>query len=49
MTDVPVDYSSPRRPARVNTTEWIKAHLERMDHPDPSPAPAADDPRTGRV
>jgi len=30
MTDVPVEYS-----ARVNTTEWIKAHLERMGHADP--------------
>ncbi|QQZ14457.1 MULTISPECIES: hypothetical protein [Rhodococcus] len=49
MTDVPVHYSSARPPGRVNTTEWIKAHLERMDHPDPSPAPAVDDPGTERV
>ncbi|CAG7587355.1 hypothetical protein ACVH9Z_04865 [Rhodococcus opacus] len=31
MTDVPVEC-----PARVNTTEWIKAHLERMGHADPA-------------
>ncbi|MFD6061825.1 hypothetical protein [Rhodococcus wratislaviensis] len=31
MTDVPVEY-----PARRNTTEWIKDHLERMGHADPA-------------
>ncbi|MFC0451201.1 hypothetical protein [Rhodococcus jostii] len=36
MTDIPVGYSLPQQlPARAVTTEWIKAHLARMDHADP--------------
>lgn len=41
MTDVPVEYSSRPSAATVNTTEWIKAHLARMDHADPVDTPAA--------
>jgi len=34
MTDIPVRNSPPQL-VRAVTTEWIKAHLERMDHTDP--------------
>ncbi|MFZ2176294.1 MAG: hypothetical protein WAW17_20095 [Rhodococcus sp. (in: high G+C Gram-positive bacteria)] len=45
MTDVPVECSSRPSAATVNTTEWIKAHLARMDHADPADTPAAGDAR----
>ena len=32
MTDTRTEYTAPASTAAVNTTEWIKAHLERMDH-----------------
>ncbi|WP_179377691.1 hypothetical protein [Rhodococcus sp. ACS1] len=43
MTDIPVEY-----PARFNTTEWIKAHLERMGQADPATGETRHepDPRT---
>ncbi|KAF0966680.1 MULTISPECIES: hypothetical protein [Rhodococcus] len=37
MTDGPAEYTPPRS-ARPHTTEWIKAHLERMDRTDPQAA-----------
>lgn len=38
MTDGPAEYMPPRS-ARAHTTEWIKAHLARMDRTDPQAAP----------
>ncbi|UZG60446.1 hypothetical protein [Rhodococcus opacus] len=38
MTDGPAEYTPPGS-ARAHTTEWIKAHLERMDRTDPQAAP----------
>lgn len=46
MTDIPVEFTLPRSPARAVTTEWIKEHLERMDHTDPVIDPNDDTART---
>lgn len=49
MTDMPVGYPLPQQlPARAVTTEWIKAHLARMDHADPLLAPTGDQARAAR-
>ncbi|MDF3307957.1 hypothetical protein [Rhodococcus koreensis] len=38
VTDGPAEYTPPGS-ARTHTTEWIKAHLQRMDRPDRQAAP----------